>query len=53
MYEVVDFDRTYQDQNVCDEIMEYVLHIANSKAPEVEEDKKTVEHRDFNEMDLV
>lgn len=53
LYEIEDFNQTYRNQNVCDEIMEYVLHIATSKTPEVIEDKKTVAQRDFNEMDLV
>lgn len=53
LYEIVDFNQTYREQNVCDEIMEYILHIANTEATEVIENKKTVERGDFNEMDLV
>ena len=53
LYEIVDFNKVYSNQDKCDEIMEFVLRIAKEKQPDLTQVKKKVEMIEFNEMSLV
>lgn len=56
LYEVIDHEKVYEMQEVCDDIMEFLLK--NAKRPETDQDTKETEKqaifaKGFNEMELV
>lgn len=53
LYEVQNFEEIYNDQNVCDEIMEAILKLRARQIEEPVVEKKKDNMHSFNEMDLV
>ena len=53
LYEVQNFQELYENQDVCDEIMEAILKLRGQQTEEPVVEKKKNNMHSFNEMDLV